>query len=135
MSDANTQIPNVVDAFSRIPEQGDIGEIGTGYTDFPQGGHLQGIQRSYVVEDRAATMIISGSSASESYLLARSLPLPLNADSLSAPICASEPEDSDDVGTVLHYHKLSDAPLKHAGGIQIIGQYLVVGLEDDSKRE
>ena len=135
MSDANPRISNVPDAFNRIGGQGAIGEMETGDTSFPPGGHLQGIQRSYVTEDRAATMIVSSSSDSESYFFTGSFPLSLHSDGLSVPVCAWESEGSGDTERVAYYHKLCDAPLKHAGGIQVIGSYLVVGVEDNSSRD
>lgn len=135
MSDANPQVSNVPDAFNRIRGQGAIGELVTGDTSFPPGGHLQGIQRSYVTKNRAATMIISSSSDSESYFFVGSLPLPFDSDGLSAPACAWESEGGGNAETVVYYHKLCDAPLKHAGGIQVIERYLVVGVEDNSSRD
>ena len=135
MSDANPQLSNVPEAFSKIRQQGRIGKIKTGNIDFPYGGHVQGLQRSYLVGNRAATMIVSSSSDSESYFFMGILPLPSDSDGSSALVRPWESGGEDHTETIAYYHKLCDAPLKHAGGIQVIGPYLVVGVEDNSSRD
>ncbi len=72
-----------------------------------EGGHLQGVQ--YYTNGITEYMIVSGSSDSTSYY---------------AMI---------DIATqkVVRYHEMTTTPLDHAGGIQVIGDFLVVGVEDN----
>ena len=135
MHHANPHISNVPDAVDRISQQSRTVQIEAGHLNLPLGGHLQGIQRSYVTRGRAATMVLSGSSDSESYCLWARVPLPLDSGGPSSLTCPQKPETGGDTETSVHYQKLCDAPFRHAGGIQVIGQYLTVGVEDNSNRD
>lgn len=76
--------------------------------DIPKdGGHLQGVQ--YYTNGTTEYMIVSGSSDSVAYYA-------------MIDIAAKK---------VVRYNKLATTPLDHAGGIQVIGNFLVVGVEDN----
>lgn len=76
-----------------------------------EGGHLQGIQSLSTVQ--GDKLIISGSSAHESYLL-------------QADLKSLKTE---------RYTALMTDPFRHAGGFQISEQYLIVGIEDNVIKE
>jgi len=78
----------------------------------PAGGHLQGIQQAAIAGRRFA--VLSGSSATESYLTLIAL--------------------EENTGRVVAIKPLLAKPFKHAGGFQVCGDYLAVGIEDDNAR-
>lgn len=71
------------------------------------GGHLQGVQ--YYTNGTTEYMIVSGSSDSTAYYA-------------MIDIAAQK---------VVRYNEMSLTPLDHAGGFQVIGDFLVVGVEDN----
>jgi hypothetical protein len=74
----------------------------------PKGGHLQGIQ---CLND--STLIITASSGSYSYYLSATF------NALTGK------------GHLTGIHKITDGRLRHAGGCQVYGQTLAVGVEDN----
>lgn len=80
--------------------------------EVPVGGHLQGIQKTTILGK--PFIVISGSSNTESYLALVEL--------------------DGDAGCVIAIEPLRQRPFKHAGGIQVCGDYLAVGIEDDKTR-
>lgn len=74
-----------------------------------QGGHLQGVQ--YYTNGNTEYVIVSGSSDSSSYYAMIDI--------------------SDSVQKVVRYNVLMQTPYDHAGGFQVIGDFLVVGVEDN----
>jgi hypothetical protein len=78
----------------------------------PSGGHLQGIQRVDISEK--TYFIISGSSSEQAYF-----------------IVVGETEGGYGI---LQKNVISTDPYRHAGGIQVMGNYLAVGVEDNEKR-
>ncbi|WP_162343094.1 hypothetical protein [Cyclobacterium salsum] len=72
-----------------------------------EGGHLQGIQRY-----GDATLFMSGSAESKSYLVAANL----------------KREQT------MAINGLMNSPFRHAGGFQVFDHYLAVGIEDNQKR-
>jgi hypothetical protein len=80
--------------------------------EVPAGGHLQGIQRAMIGGKPFA--ILSGSARAESYLALIAL--------------------EDDAGRVVAIKPLLPRPFKHAGGFQVCGDYLAVGIEDDNTK-
>lgn len=76
------------------------------------GGHLQGIQ--FIQKDTNKYVFLSGSSDSYAYLSVVKL---------------------GNTNEVISINHLNDKPFKHAGGIQVFENYLVVGIEDNEKKD
>ncbi len=74
-----------------------------------QGGHLQGVQ--YYTNGTKEYVIVSGSSDSSSYYAMIDI--------------------TDSVQKVVRYNVLMQTPYDHAGGFQVIGDFLVIGVEDN----
>ena len=83
-----------------------------GFT-LPAGEHLQGIQQTTI--EGKAYIILSGSSSTHSYL----------------DLVAME----NNAAHVTAIRPLLDRPFKHAGGIQVCGDYLAVGIKDQRREE
>ena len=111
MSDENIKIENVLSSFEAHGEEAAVMEFSMEGWSMPSGGHLQGIQRTYTAKPY---FIISGSSDHEAYF-----------------IVVGKTVDGYEI---IQKKTISHNPYRHAGGIQIIGDYLVVGVEDNSKR-
>ncbi|MHC4582194.1 MAG: hypothetical protein ACYS14_12125 [Planctomycetota bacterium] len=79
----------------------------------PFGGHFQGIQQAAIGPRQYA--IISGSSSTGSYLVLAAI-----EDSTSQPVFLK---------------RLLGRPFKHAGGFQVLGDYLAVGIEDNDAKD
>jgi len=79
----------------------------------PAGGHFQGIQQAQIGGHLFA--IISGSSDTDSYLVLAAL-----EDSTAQPVSLK---------------RLLGRPFKHAGGFQVLGGYLAVGIEDNDAKD
>ncbi len=94
-------------AFSRIrTEAGSTLELANLLPLQNRGGHLQGIAQ------QSGHFVVSGSSSDYAYL---------------AIISAT-------TGEVSRIERLRDKPLKHAGGFQIAGDWMAVGVEDNKTR-
>jgi hypothetical protein len=116
-SDQNILLQDPMRAWDRISDAGLYGTWARGTVEFPNGGHLQGIQRG-VAGDRPY-LVLSGSSDTESYFVT----LVFDSDKEAAL--------SEQSAESVHYTTISKDPLRHAGGIQLIGDILVVGAEDN----
>lgn len=110
---ASAQLSNIPALFAAIPQQPNtLSYSNTGKA--PAGGHLQGIQ---VFEAKNGTMaILTGSSAGQSYYL--NAPL---GDTGAAQITVQ--------------HKIFDSPYRHAGGCQLSGDVMAVGVEDNMAKD
>lgn len=116
----NAVVQNPMLAWARISNTGRAGSWKKESIVFPGGGHLQGIQRGAV--NGKAYLVMSGSTDTESYFVT----LPFNvgqSESLAGQVAEKT-----------HYTKVADAPLRHAGGIQLIGDVLVIGVEDNKTK-
>jgi hypothetical protein len=84
------------------------------FTQLPQGGHLQGIQ---LYQSGGQNYIfVSGSSNDFAYyFVAKGI--------------------SDTLYHLAYIRKMLNKPFKHAGGFQIAGHYLAVGVEDDDAKD
>lgn len=111
MKDENIKIKNVLSSFEAHGEEATVMEFTMDGWSMPSGGHLQGIQRTYTTKPY---FIISGSSDHEAYF-----------------IVVGKTVDGYEI---IQKKTISHNPYRHAGGIQIIGDYLVVGVEDNSKK-
>lgn len=87
----------------------------------PKGGHLQGVQLRFYPESKRHVAFISHDSQTSAYL-----------------VTVEFPTDLAGAGKVLHVHTLpSDGkspPLRHAGGFQLAGTVLAVGVEDNQQK-
>ena len=99
-------------SFERQCEDARVIEFATGSWSVPSGGHLQGIQRTDI--DDREYFIISGSSDDAAYFIIVGKTSRGYAIVQRKIICRE--------------------PYRHAGGIQVIGDYLAVGVEDNLER-
>jgi hypothetical protein len=110
----NPAINDVVAAFGKISVHPTSMVIdGTG-VDFPSGGHFQGIQRLPTAPE---LLVITSDSDTQAYFVA----CKMAEDGLSAR--AYSPVT------------MAMSPLKHAGGCQAFGNYLVAGVEDNDSNQ
>ncbi len=120
-SHACGQIANVVGAFEKIPGEGTLLTFQRGAIDLPRGGHLQGIQMRFDEAARRHFVFMSHDSTTVAYLAIVEFPADLTAE-----------------GRIVHVHTFPGdgrlPPLRHAGGIQLVGDVLVVGLEDNQQK-
>ncbi len=95
----------------------------------PAGGHLQGIQMRFDAVAQRHLALVSHDSLTVAYLLVVEFPADL---SQSGRAILSQP------GRAIHLHAFSgdgqSPPLRHAGGIQLCQDVLVVGLEDNQQK-
>ncbi len=117
-------LPNVPAALANVREVQPL-SFSPGSFELPAGGHLQGVQLRYDASGKRHLAFLSHDSLSVAYLLVVEFP-------------AKSPEDFSSPGRLIHMHKFpSDGqtpPLRHAGGIQIAGDTLVVGVEDNQAK-
>ena len=120
-TDANPQLDDPVRALENIPPVAREMRFERGKTVFPDGGHFQGIQAYYDRSRKKQVCFVSSDSHAKGYFITVALDLGPRG-----------------LGTIGHFQDLpSDGkqpPLRHAGGIQIIGDYLVVGVEDNQDK-
>ena len=100
------QIPDVPAAFNAIKATPEVLHLKRNHIQVPSGGHLQGIQ---ALSD--SVFVVTGSSSSYSYYL-----------------IANKTQFTS-------IRKISDAPFCHAGGCQVCGDHLVVGVEDNQAKD
>ncbi|MGD9721309.1 MAG: hypothetical protein AB7O59_08875 [Pirellulales bacterium] len=112
---------NVVAALGKLPGSSSPLTFQLGDFKLPRGGHLQGVQMRFNVDRQRHLAFLSHDSETIGYLLVVEFP----AD-LSRP------------GRAIHMLEFpSDRhqpPLRHAGGIQLCGDVLAVGLEDNQQK-
>ncbi len=115
---ARGQVADVERDFANIPAESRSVRFRLGNFDLPVGGHLQGIQMRPDANGGHPLVFLSHDSDTEAYLCIVQL---------------SERQTA--IGHVLQVHRFpSDGqspPLRHAGGIQLVGDILAVGLEDN----
>ena len=112
LREANATVEDVLAALHRIPEAPRAVPCQAGGLRVPDGGHLQGIQQAEI--ERRPFIVMSGSASAESYLVLLAL------ERSGAQVAALKP--------------LLPRPFKHAGGLQVCGDYLAVGIEDDDRK-
>jgi len=117
-------LPNVSAALANVRDVQPL-SFSLGSFELPAGGHLQGVQMRFDAPGERHLAFLSHDSQSVAYLLVVEFPAKLPGD-FSSP------------GRLIHVHKFpSDGqapPLRHAGGIQIAGDTLVVGVEDNQAK-
>lgn len=104
----NPIVDNVEAAFARVPTRARAIAIDRRGIVLPAGGHFQGIQRI------GGHLVIPSSSSSVAYFV----------------VC-----DLAHGGRALRPFVVAPEPLHHAGGCQIVGEFLAVGVEDTGSRE
>jgi hypothetical protein len=118
---ADDGIASVPEAFAQMAAEGTLLEIAVDTKTLPAGGHVQGIQWKHDAEAGRHLAFLSHDSATAGYLLV-----------------AEFPEELPGEGRVIHFERFpSDGgapPLRHAGGMQLVGNVLVVGLEDNQQK-
>jgi hypothetical protein len=101
------QLPDVPAAFNAInTTTPEVLHLKKNHIKIPSGGHLQGIQ---ALSD--SIIVVTGSSSSYSYYL------------------------TADKTQLTSIRKISDAPFRHAGGCQVFGDHLAVGVEDNKAKD
>ncbi|MHC4326555.1 MAG: hypothetical protein ACYSWW_00355 [Planctomycetota bacterium] len=111
--DVNPRIGDVPTALNKVSLEPHELACQAGDFAIPPGGHFQGIQQAMIRGEQFA--IISGSSDSDSYLVLASI--------------------EDSAGRIVALKRLLPRPFKHAGGFQVIGDYLAVGIEDNDAKD
>jgi len=113
MNDENIKMRDVRSSFEQQGEHATVIEFATDGWSIPSGGHLQGIQRTDI--DGRRYFIISGSSDDAAYFIVVG-------------------RTSRGYG-IVQRKVICREPYRHAGGIQVIGDYLAVGVEDNLERD
>lgn len=103
-------VGSVPDAFVSMGEKSHV-VLYTSKQGGPKGGHLQGIQVSYRKQG-SAHVIITGSSAEKAYYL-----------------------DAEFLGSDAALSTLDTMPYRHAGGCQLSGDVMAVGVEDNMAKD
>ncbi|GJM29453.1 MAG: hypothetical protein DHS20C17_20880 [Cyclobacteriaceae bacterium] len=101
------QVKNVPEAFRGISQQGEVITLINNLKVPTDGGHLQGVQ--VIEKDGMEKLLISGSSLTQAYILQVDI--------------ATKKAD--------RFIPLMKEPYRHAGGIQVSADYIVVGIEDN----
>lgn len=114
LRDESHRLKDVPAAIGLLPSEPKGFAIKHGTVSLPEGGHLQGIQL-WTTKDEKRRAILSGSSNTISYLV-------------SADLERGKEEEAPQLITLLK------KPFKHAGGFQIVGDYLAVGIEDNDAK-
>lgn len=111
----NPKIRDVRAAFRGVRSSAAVCRIDRRGVVLPRGGHFQGVQLLPGNDDR---FVLSSSSDEEAYLLPGNIRLGGDCDGRAgAPVT------------------LARRPLKHAGGCQVWGDVLAVGVEDDADQD
>jgi hypothetical protein len=112
---------DVLTGLARIAHEATTLRFTLGNLARPAGGHVQGIQMHFDPVRRRHVAFLSHDSQSSGYLLAVEFPANLT-----------------DVGRAMHVHVLptdgQSPALRHAGGFQLAGDILAIGLEDNQQK-
>jgi hypothetical protein len=109
----NPILADVPSAFRRVAGRPRSIAIDRKGVVLPRGGHFQGIQR---LAGGPPRLVITSSSDSQAYFVT----------------CAMSPDGGR--GRARPPVSMAGAPLKHGGGCQTVGSFLVAGVEDDVGR-
>ena len=110
--------PDLQSAFEQLPATGMELTFARGQLDASAGGHIQGIQIVHDAVHRRYLAFLSHDSRDHAYVLVAAFP-----ETLAKP------------GKVVHIHRFEKGPLRHAGGIQIVDNMLIIGLEDNRRKD
>jgi len=124
-AEPNDVLPDVAAALKAVKFPGDVLHFERGEIKLPAGGHLQGIQAIWDAANKRELLIISHDSLTVAYLA-------------FVEVAARTDDVFTDAGRLLRIQQLpSDGqspPLRHAGGIQLSGTTLAVGVEDNQDK-
>jgi len=119
--DANPEVANCVQTFGKIKRRARSVTFQQAGVKDPRGGHFQGIQFKPANKGNTLYCFLSRDCRKK----ARIAVVQFDA-TMKRP------------GVLLEFHSLPDdgkqPPLRHPGGMQLIGDYLVVGVEDNQQR-
>lgn len=117
----DAQVAGVPSAFSEVETDVQVLSFVAGDAPMPVGGHWQGVQMRHDPERDRHFAFLSHDSATTAYIYVVEF-----AASLTEP------------GRIIHRHEFpSDGkspPLRHSGGIQLIDDVLLVGIEDNQQK-
>lgn len=109
----HTTVNNVQETLDKVSvEMKPVRFTNKSFDIFTEGGHLQGIQA--FKSNGKEYLVATGSSLAYSYYVVVEL--------------------HKDGNKVVHYKEIAPPPYNHAGGIQMLGTYLAVGVEDDQEK-
>ena len=115
---AKPAVVDVVAAVEALRLQSSVLTFAADSSEFPHGGHLQGIQMRFDAARDRYVVFLSHDSDTEGYLVAVALSSGLTG-----------------AGQIIALHRFASdgksPPLRHAGGMQLAGDVLAVGLEDN----
>jgi hypothetical protein len=117
-ADEFIRLTDVQAAFERVSADGTLHTFSCGEPGVPPGGHIQGIQLKHDAAGKRWLAFLSHDSQSQGYVLV-----------------ASFPPQWQGSGELLHVHKFAPGRLRHAGGMQLLGDVLAVGLEDNRSKD
>lgn len=121
LANGNPVVVDVPRAFDSLDPAGRPLKFSRGSIKVPPGGHLQGIQIRFDAARNRHIVFLSHDAQSIGYLVVVEFPALLSAD-----------------GNVIGVHDFpSDGrlpPLRHAGGMQLCGDILAIGLEDNQDK-
>lgn len=113
--------PDIPAAVARVPSEAAPLVFERGNFELPGGGHLQGVQLHFDAANERYLAFLSHDSTTVAYLLVVEFPADLSV-----------------AGRLIHVHKFpsdgASPPLRHAGGMQLAGEVLAVGLEDNQQK-
>lgn len=114
-------LTDVVASFEQVPSSSEAASFALGKTKLPRGGHLQGIQVRFDAIKNRHLVYLTHDSETVAYLMV-----------------VEFVHDFTRPGRVVAYQVFpSDGgspPLRHAGGTQLVGDILAVGLEDNQQK-
>ncbi len=120
--ESNPALADPLEAFAKLPETVRKVALRKGNSSFPDGGHWQGIQAYTQDKLKRQICFLSRDSHTQAYF-----------------VTAAFDPYSPEFGVIPHVQTLpSDGqqpPLCHAGGMQLIGDYLLIGVEDNQDKQ
>lgn len=114
-------LSNVLTAFEGVSSSSEAVSFALGQTKLPRGGHLQGIQVRFDASKNRHMVFLTHDSETVAYLLIVEF---TEGFSRSGRVVAYQEFPSDG----------GSPPLRHAGGTQLVGDVLAVGLEDNQEK-
>lgn len=118
VADETRVLSNVEAAFAEASNTGALQTFPRGRLDVFPGGHIQGIQLQRDIGRNRFLAFLSHDSQSQAYVVVASFAQPWGQP-----------------GELLHVHRFSEGRLRHAGGFQLLGNLLAIGLEDNRSRD
>lgn len=122
---AQNAIQNVPVALAAVSAESEVLQFSCGAFTFPAGGHLQGIQLAPGDAAGRRRVAISHDSQTVAYLVTVDFPAAESQDSSAGRLAFVQQLPSDGQAP----------PLRHAGGMQISGTILAVGVEDNQAKK